>query len=266
MEHAASATKTATAGVPLVFVALLFFSTAARTFADGPAPHSRTQPQLAAPGAPPAPRVPDTATQSARDLPRANDPAEVPVSDIVLVTHSELPLSPELDQAMRHEMDLILESIGIQAGWVPMHIAEGTSFEQRLIVVRFKGDCHCGPGAPASDGPLGHTHVTDGAILPFVELNCPKLAGFVWPEVRRRRAFEPVAMGRAMARVIGHELYHVLSGTVGHGRRGIAKAMLSAEELTRTDFRFDRAEATLILEKLSSARPLPVAAGLRAGP
>lgn len=50
------------------------------------------------------------------------------------------------------------------------------------------------------------------------------------------------AYGRAVARVLAHELYHFLANTntKGHATGGLAKAAYSAEERLAETFRFSR--------------------------
>src|SRR5580658_1469108 len=45
--------------------------------------------------------------------------------------------------------------------------------------------------------------------------------------------------GQALARLLAHELYHVLNQTAGHAQTGIAKAQLTAAELVAERFQFD---------------------------
>jgi hypothetical protein len=45
--------------------------------------------------------------------------------------------------------------------------------------------------------------------------------------------------GRALARVIGHELYHILARTSQHPAAGIAKAAFSISDLTMPGLDFD---------------------------
>jgi hypothetical protein len=40
------------------------------------------------------------------------------------------------------------------------------------------------------------------------------------------------APGRALARVLSHELYHVLARTTGHAREGVAKPSLAGADLS----------------------------------
>jgi hypothetical protein len=68
-------------------------------------------------------------------------------------------------------------------------------------------------------------------VLPFSSIDCTALT----------RALGPVTedvYGRAMARVLAHELYHVLTQTTDHSRTGIAKTCFTTGDLlsSRLDF------------------------------
>jgi hypothetical protein len=53
-------------------------------------------------------------------------------------------------------------------------------------------------------------------------------------------------LGRAMARVLAHEMYHFLTNTGKHSSTGIAKSTYSAGELTAQYLRFELAELEAI--------------------
>jgi hypothetical protein len=56
------------------------------------------------------------------------------------------------------------------------------------------------------------------------------------------------AFGRALGRVVAHELYHVLARTLRHGVVGVAKACYSPVELTAVRFQFEPREVELLRE------------------
>src|SRR5205809_710381 len=55
------------------------------------------------------------------------------------------------------------------------------------------------------------------------------------------RSIDSRVLGRALARVIAHELYHIVAGTADHQDSGVAKAVFSAQDLTDIRFEFDSA-------------------------
>jgi hypothetical protein len=75
---------------------------------------------------------------------------------------------------------------------------------------------------------LATTTITDGQVLPFSSLNCGALTNSVSAalakEAGARRDF---LYGRAMARVVAHEFYHVLMRTTNTAAR-VSHAVASA--------------------------------------
>lgn len=131
----------------------------------------------------------------------------------------------------------------------------GQVSDSLLVVVRLKGDCEMDGTASASKGPLGWSHEVDGKILPFGELACSD----IWSSLRSARYPEnhlpcDVALGRAMGRVLAHELYHIVAATSRHGRDGAARKAFSARELAAGQLDMDQSDADLIRSGLQRPR------------
>lgn len=112
----------------------------------------------------------------------------------------------------------------------------------RAILVRMRGWCHDQSGYSSSRavGSLGWTHVTDGEILPMVEIDCERVrAGARGGGYGRDLSLRSLLFARALGRVIAHEMYHVLAATVEHAKSGLAKPALSGEDLVDGTLRFD---------------------------
>lgn len=82
-------------------------------------------------------------------------------------------------------------------------------------------------------GPLAWTHSTNGEILPFAEVACDRVANAVasalWGEERKQA---DKFLGRAIGRVLAHEIYHILGKTHEHNEDGsLAKELISAKQL-----------------------------------
>ncbi len=67
---------------------------------------------------------------------------------------------------------------------------------------------------------LAETEADGNFILPYSETDCDRLRGFLASE-EPRLAGEENRMGRAMARLLAHELCHLLLQTRKHGKNGI---------------------------------------------
>ncbi len=89
-------------------------------------------------------------------------------------------------------------------------------------------------------GPLAFTHSSDGMVLPFAEVACDKVRSSVnsalWGAQRKNSA---MLFGRALGRVLAHEIYHVRAKTTHHSSRGVAKNRLSGAQLIADDLGFD---------------------------
>jgi hypothetical protein len=118
-------------------------------------------------------------------------------------------------------------------------------FDTELIMLRVTGRCEVGPMPPLNGhkpDTLGRTFVTDGRILPFVELDCRQISGALRGRLAGATAAQrPGLLGRAMGRVLAHEIYHVLAQTAAHSPHGIAAETMNAEQMTceRLEFRFE---------------------------
>jgi len=144
--------------------------------------------------------------------------------------------------AIESELGNIMLPAGLHFDWHPLSEAGGrVSFQ--LAVVHFKGQCDTQDLRPewGYPDPLGWTHVSDGEILPFIDVNCDGVRLFTQRSlISLTGPGRDAAYGRAVARVLAHELYHFLANTKGHASGGLAKAAYSVEELLGETFRFGR--------------------------
>ena len=80
----------------------------------------------------------------------------------------------------------------------------------------------------------------DGVILPFAEVDCDGIRGFLRAELIHMQTGEREgAYGRAIGRVLAHELYHIFANTREHGTSGVAKPAYSVRELLSSVFTFE---------------------------
>jgi hypothetical protein len=150
--------------------------------------------------------------------------------------------------AIHDELEQIMIPVGLRFDWYALSEAGGrVSFQ--LAVIHFKGECDAADMRPelGYPGPLGWTHITDGKILPFIDINCERIRLVV----QRRITATPLSgrdaiLGRAIARVLAHELYHFLAHTKHHSGSGIAKASYTAEDLLAPTLRFGKKECAML--------------------
>jgi len=155
---------------------------------------------------------------------------------------------------MGREAAHILRKSGVSFHWhlgQPAHSVNGI-----LVVVRLVGRCDMdGSSELLKPGPLGWSHEVDGVILPFSDLACENLRGAVQSALLAGAQIRGnILLGRAMGRVLAHELYHIVADTADHGEDGVAQPTLSARELTSGQLELGPADVEAIQSGLRQAR------------
>ncbi|MBS1876262.1 MAG: hypothetical protein JSU00_23815 [Acidobacteria bacterium] len=150
----------------------------------------------------------------------------------------DAPVSRHVVDAMQEETTRILERAGIEFQWWDRNSPIPMPEASQIYVLGFHG--HCGPisSADSVHAPLAVTHVVDGEVLPFSDVDCDQIRatarnafGFPRDLAKREEAF-----GRALARVAAHELVHSITKSAAHGRRGVARAAFTQDDLTADEF------------------------------
>jgi hypothetical protein len=163
---------------------------------------------------------------------------------VTLYTQFQKDPTAGLLASMQDELEVIMTPAGLHFDWYPLADAGGRVSSQ-LAVIHFNGACNAANLRPDAGypGPLGWTHVSDGDILPFIDVNCDGIRLFLQHDLIEVPAAErEEALGRALARVVAHELYHLLANTTAHRGRGIGKAAYSVGDLLSKIFQFDKKE------------------------
>jgi hypothetical protein len=134
---------------------------------------------------------------------------------------------------MKGELTTLMEPSAVQPEWHDRNDITNSDSFQKLVLVNFHGRCRAEPAAAPVEGdkPLAWTHVADGKVLPFSEVECDRVRASIH-SATGRRPLSDLVMGRALARVLAHELYHVLARTSAHAHVGLTKPSLSGLELT----------------------------------
>ena len=188
--------------------------------------------------------------------PGAGGIRQAPVAPIALITQFQSEPSPAIREALQAELAAIMQPIGLHFDWRALSPTENAAAVE-LVVVSFKGRCDVDGLVPASvmPGALGWTHISNGAVLPFSDVDCDAVRGFLqegllgYPVEAREAMY-----GRALARVLAHELYHVVARTTEHGECGIGKSGFTVADLLARGFAFQASE----LRKLVSSHTYKV--------
>jgi hypothetical protein len=155
---------------------------------------------------------------------------------------------------MGREAAHILKQSGVSLRWhlgVPAQSVSGM-----LVVVKLVGRCEM-DGSPGSlmPGPLGWSHEVDGTVLPFSDLACDNLRGAVGTAIAAGNQLGGnVLLGRAMGRVLAHELYHIVADTSVHSHDGVAQAAFTPRQLTSGALELGASEVVAVQNGLGRAR------------
>jgi len=155
------------------------------------------------------------------------------VGSAALYTEFENDPAPAVLQALKEEVDFLTSPNALHFEWRPLHENHLTTWPE-LAVVKFSGRCEILPSAVyfQPGQRLGWTHISDGEVLPFAEIDCDAVFAYLFrglwlqpPQTRER------ILGRALARVTAHELLHILAGTIAHSDHGVDHSTLTASQL-----------------------------------
>lgn len=137
-------------------------------------------------------------------------------------------------EEMKREMNTIMKNTGYLLDFRSLKDFNPNEAVTDLVVVKFSGTCQMESMPVLFDerGPLAFTHSTDGEVLPFSVVACDRVRHSVesamWSGDRARA---DLLLGRAMGRVLAHELVHIVAKSSKHGVKGVAKTALSGGQL-----------------------------------
>jgi hypothetical protein len=155
-------------------------------------------------------------------------------SPVTLVLQFDQPYSTESLAVMEREVASIVSESGIRVDWRLLTDLHSSDSFETLVVVHFHGACNMEPAPPSIDQRTyyGFTYISDGSVLPFSEVECDKISNSIRPAISKQQWRERDSLlGRALGRVLAHELFHMLAKTQHHADEGVTKSSLSAAQL-----------------------------------
>ena len=197
-------------------------------------------------------------------LPGFSETRQASVAPIFIYTQFQQESSNAVVDALQDEMEGIMSPMGLRFTWRSL-ASHGNETAVELAVVTFKGRCTIAGLQPVNKNPgaLGWTHVSDGVILPFADVDCDRIRDFIQKELLLLPSDDrEEAYGRALGRVLAHELYHIFANTAQHGSCGVGKSAYTVKELLSDEFQFEQKESTALRNsKARNVLEAPVNAG-----
>ena len=148
--------------------------------------------------------------------------------------------------SLQEEVARIMAPMGLTFKWSLLSENRGNELSVKVAVIRFTGACDTIQTAiqPAHSSALGWSYMDDGIVLPFSTVDCDGIRAFLRSDLFARPKEElEERFGRAIGRVVAHELYHIFVNTTRHSSHGIAKPYYSPQELLSRHFQFEQKES-----------------------
>jgi hypothetical protein len=172
---------------------------------------------------------------------------------VTIVADFQGPYSPRSIANMKTELAGIMANSGLEIQWKSLQEARGQSFDD-VVIVRFKGKCLLEPVAYLfydERGPLASTNSVDGDIQPFSEVACDRVISTMRTAMHAGDFATPdLLLGRALGRVVAHELVHIYTNSSKHSREGIQEEALSGQQLIASKLKLSDDDNQRLLARL----------------
>jgi|SRR5215469_5289629 len=158
----------------------------------------------------------------------------------LLLTQFEVEPPGQVVDAIQEELDGIMSPIGWHFHWETLSKANEV-MGTKLAIIHFKGECTVGDLTTYGGYQitLGATAISDGKIIPFADIYCNSIRALLAPDLASIKESRQVqAYGRAIGRVLAHELYHIFTEERRHGSGGLAEPQFESKELLASNFLF----------------------------
>jgi hypothetical protein len=160
---------------------------------------------------------------------------------ITIVLDFQGPRSEQSVAEMKREFAGIMKDTAVRFDFRSRSQASQEALSD-LVLVRFTGKCVLDPVGYLYDerGPMAFTYSTDGVVQPFSEVACDKVTSAVRSAMSGGDfANADLLLGRALGRVLAHEVVHMLSKSGAHGHTGVTRTALSGSQLIAPELRLE---------------------------
>jgi hypothetical protein len=171
---------------------------------------------------------------------------------LTVVVDAERPLPEAALRELQTELAVLMQQAGRPVEWRQLSAMKAGDTAADLVMVKFRGNCRMEaiPALLDERGPLAFTHTMGGEVLPFSEVLCDQV------KVAARSAMHggqlaqgDQLLGRALARVVAHEIWHMTSNQHQHSKTGVARHALSGAQLIGDKLKFDETSAGQLTRK-----------------
>lgn len=168
------------------------------------------------------------------------------------------PAPAAVREVAREELAAAVTPIGVLVQWRSEADSSSDPWWNLVATVHFSGHCEALDVSrrPPHPWKFGRTQVSDGQVIPYAEIRCDELRAYLGPVLvsmgQRKRN---MVFGRALGRVLAHELYHILAKTRRHGANGIGKESFTPAELSADEFQFEEQEVERLRVALFAGHP-----------
>jgi hypothetical protein len=159
-------------------------------------------------------------------------------------------------RSLQREAEDALGPSQVHISWHAMESSQYSQVYESMAMVRLRGECRVEApaarrGLQINSEPLGQTQVVEGKVLPMADIRCDAVRRVIDRELRAAHPEQKEELlGRALGRVVAHELYHILLRSTDHGRDGLARPAQSSSDLLAEHSSFAEKQAKELSESL----------------
>lgn len=156
--------------------------------------------------------------------------------DVLVLTTFETPPDLHFPSTLESGVNAIFASAGVKMLWAPRDTTLTSVPNEFLVQLEFRGQCGESRLSGRAELPLvrklGAAAVTDGQVLSMATIDCDAIAALVNTAIDGKRPwFISMMYRRLAARVVAHELLHILLRTTQHDETATRSWQISPSAL-----------------------------------
>lgn len=175
---------------------------------------------------------------------------------LAVLLDADSALAPDTRSELAGELAALLAPAGVQVvvkDIAPLNQLDAVS---ALVSVHLHGTglVEVGRGGVFVSGSLGWVKQMDGVVQPFIHVDAAAVAAHIGPSfLRGQEAVARILLGRALARVVMHEMLHWLTQSAEHGEGLLFRPSVSPCTLIEDGIGLEAAEIWMVRRGLGLA-------------